>query len=171
MQWFVTGVQRGLYNDDRLLVNPKCFGPNYIHRLNEYVYTFSYNPFGNFYEDAWPEMYMSYMLLYMFTNECGIDHLLNDVSTFCWYRGCWPMQFVYKSANKFLYILRALNDAGIVWKEGIGKMRDHPDIAYEDESNEIAKLSVQTGQTLAQIFTDITGFYPITEQDYQGKEM
>ena len=95
IHWFLTGLQRGLYRDDKLLVNPKCFGEAYVQRLNEYVYTFEADPFGNFYENAWPEIYMSYMLFYMFTNECGLDHTMNDFSTFCWYRGCWPMQFLY----------------------------------------------------------------------------
>ena len=139
--WFLTGVQRGLYQNDKLLINPRCFGENYVQKFNEYVYTFTENPFGNFYEDAWPEMYMSYMLWYMFMNECGLDHTFNDFSTYCWYRGCWPMQFVYKSGDKLLYILRAVNDAGIVWKEGISDMRQHPELAYESESDQIAKLS------------------------------
>ena len=107
------------------------------------------NPFGNFYENFWPEIYLSYMLWYMFQHDCGLDHIMNDFSTFCWYRGCWPMQMVYNSGDKFLYILRAMNDAGIVWKEGIQELRKHQDMSYESESDEYSKLSSQTGQTLA----------------------
>ena len=143
--WFITGMQRGLYRDDHLLVNPKCFGEHYVQKFNEYVYTFQENPFGNFFENYWPEIYLSYMLWYMMTNECGLDHTMNDFSTYCWYRGCWPMQFVYQSGDKFLYILRALNDAGIVWKEGMSELRQNPDVAYENEKDQIAKLSAQTG--------------------------
>ena len=59
------------------------------------------------------------------------------------------MQMVYNSGDKFLYILRAMNDAGIVWKEGIQELRKHQDMSYESESDEYSKLSAQTGQTLA----------------------
>ena len=131
--------------------------------MNEYAYTFKYNPFGNFFENAWPEMYLSYMLWYMFTNECGLDHTFNDFSTFCWYRGCWPMQFVHKMGDKWLYVLRAVNDAAIVWKEGMMEIRSHPDKTYEMEEEEWSKLSAQTGQTMADIFQDVTDFYPLTD--------
>lgn len=106
------------------------------------------------------------MFFYMLTNSCGLDHTLNDFSTYCWYRGCWPMQLIYKSGDKFLYILRAINDAGIVWKEGIQELRKTPDLSYESEADEYSKLSSQTGQTLAQIVQDVTGFYPVTEQEF-----
>ena len=69
-----------------------------------------------------------------------------------------------------MYILRAVNDAGIVWKEGIAEMRKHPELPYESESEQLAKLSAQTGQTLAEILQDITGFYPITEQEYNEQQ-
>ena len=69
-----------------------------------------------------------------------------------------------------MYILRAVNDAGIVWKEGIAEMRKHPERPYEEEGEELAKLSAQTGQTLAEILQDITGFYPITEQEYNEQQ-
>lgn len=88
----------------------------------------------------------------MFTYECGLDHIFNDFATFCWYRGCWPMQFLFESGDKFLYILRAINNAAIVWKEGIQQFSKEQDMPYEDQHKEWAKLSAQTGQTLSDIF-------------------
>lgn len=131
--WFITGVQRGLYEDDALKINPRCFGEYYVLKFNEYAYTFQYNPFGNFFDNAWPEIYLSYMLWYMVTNECGLDHTFNDFSTFCWYRGCWPMQFLHKMGNQWLYVLRTINDAAIVWKEGMKEIKAKGDIPYESE--------------------------------------
>ena len=109
---------------------------------------------------------MFYMLFYMVVNECGLDHLLNDYSSFCWYKGCWPKRLLYNSLDNFLYILRALNDAAIVWKEGLDEFSEHPDRSHVDEERDWAKLSAQTAQTIGAIAQDITGFEPITEPDY-----
>ena len=64
---------------------------------------------------------------------------------FCWYKGCWPRQILSKSLNKILYVLRALNDAAIVWYEGIPE----EEAAHDQDIEEWAKLSEQTGLTLA----------------------
>ena len=74
------------------------------------------------------------------------------------------MQFLYKSGDRFLYILRALNDAAIVWREGIAEAND-PSISLEDKQEKWAKLSAQTGTTLAEIFQDVTGFYALTASE------
>lgn len=50
------------------------------------------------------------------------------------------MQMVYKLEGKWLYILRAINDAAIVWKEGIDAMRGL-DVHYEEEAREWEKLT------------------------------
>lgn len=150
-------------------MNPKCFGEHYVTKLNEYVYSFTENPFGNFYENFWPEIYLTYMLMYMFSNDCGIDHLANDFCTYCWYRGCWPMQIIFKLGDKWLYILRSINDAGIVWKEGMQELLAK-NSDYTTEGEEYAKLSTQTGQTLAEIFQDVTGFYPVSERDFEWEK-
>jgi len=110
------------------------------------------------------------MLAYMVFNECGFDKLLNDVSSYCWYKGCWPEQFLYKGLDNFLYILRALNDAAIVWKEGLDELSENPDRTHVDEERDWSKLSAQTFQTLGSIAQDITGFKAITEPDYKNLE-
>jgi hypothetical protein len=161
----MTGIQRGLYEDEQLTLNQRCFGEYYVQKFNEYAYTFEYNPFGNFFDNAWPEMYLTYMLYYMITNECGLDHTFNDYATYCWYKGCWPMQLVYESGDKFLYILRAVNDAAIIWKEGMDEVHAHPELNYEQEDKQWSRLSAKTGQSMADIFQDLTGFYPLTEQE------
>lgn len=52
--------------------------------------------------------------------------------------------------------MRALNDAAIIWYEGIPE-GDMTDEAIDQWSH----LSESTGTTMAQILQDITGFYPI----------
>ena len=36
--WFLTGIERGLYNDDSLIIDSDCFGDFYVTKLNEYIY-------------------------------------------------------------------------------------------------------------------------------------
>lgn len=64
------------------------------------------------------------------------------------------------SGNKILYVMRAINDAAIIWYEGMpeGKMT-------EEDIKAWSKLSEQTGITMAQILQDITGFYPIPNDE------
>jgi hypothetical protein len=62
--------------------------------------------------------------------------------------------------SKWLYILRSLNDAGIVWYEGIPDGR-----VSEEELSKWNELGEQTGLTTAQILKDITGFYPIPDNE------
>ena len=59
IHWFITGVQRGLYEDDHYKVDPRCFGEFYVVKMNEYIYTFEYSPFGNFFDDMFPALYMT----------------------------------------------------------------------------------------------------------------
>lgn len=60
------------------------------------------------------------------------------------------------SGNKILYVLRAVNDAAIVWYEGIPEGE-----RTEEVIEQWGHLSEQTGVTMAEILQDITGFYPI----------
>jgi hypothetical protein len=144
VHWATTGFMRGFYQDNKIESNPRCFGEYYLMKTNQYVYTFQYNPFDSFFESAFPMIYMTYMLFFMVINECGMNHLFNDYSSFCWYKGCWPQQFLYKLLDNFLYILRAINDAAIVWKEGLDELSENPDRTHVEEERDWAKLSAQT---------------------------
>lgn len=64
-----------------------------------------------------------------------------------------------ESGSKILYVLRAINDAAIVWYEGIPEGE-----RTEEVIEQWAHLSEQTGITMAQILQDITGFYPIPDE-------
>ena len=166
VHWAITGWERGFYGDDKIEISSRCFGDHALQNVNQYVYTITMNPFSSIFESAFPIIYMTYMLGYMVFSECGFDHLLNDYATYCWYKGCWPKQFLYKMLDNFLYILRAINDAAIVWKEGLDEFSENPDRTHVDEERDWAKLSAQTAQTLGAIAQDVTGFEPITEPDY-----
>ena len=58
--------------------------------------------------------------------------------------------------------MRAINEAAIIWYEGIpeGKLTTE-DLKSWD------KLSESTGVTVAQILQDITGFFPIPNEEKQ----
>lgn len=96
----------------------------------------------------------------MATNKCSINEVINDYMVFCWYRGCWPQQFLTKLEYKWLYILRAINDAAIVWYEGIGEIEDP-----EESSKAWVRLSLVTGKSVAVIIQDLTGFKPISREE------
>ena len=62
--------------------------------------------------------------------------------------------------GKWLYILRQINDAAIVWYEGVGEIEDP-----EESSKAWVRLSLETGKSAAIIFQDLTGFYPISRDE------
>ena len=45
--WYLTGFERGIYNDSSIRLNPECFGDYYVTKVNEYEYLFAEDPFGN----------------------------------------------------------------------------------------------------------------------------
>ena len=157
IRWTITGFERGMYNDSELMVNEMCFGDYYVTKLNEYEYLFQEDPFGNIWENVFPEISLTYQFFYMGVNECDIDTTINDFMVFCWYKGCWPRQMLSQSLSKILYVLRALNDAAIVWYEGIPEEES----VNGQDIEEWAKLSEQSGLTLAQVIKDLTDFAPI----------
>lgn len=144
--WYLTGFERGIYNDSSIRINPDCFGDYYVTKVNEYEYLFAEDPFNNIWQNLFPEISITYQFIYMFNNQCDIDETINDFMVFCWYRGCWPKQILLSSGNKILYVMRAINDAAIVWYEGIpdGTITEADLVAWE-------KLSESTGSTMAQI--------------------
>jgi len=44
---YLTGFERGIYNDSSIRLNPDCFGSYYVTKVNEYEYLFEEDPFGN----------------------------------------------------------------------------------------------------------------------------
>jgi len=38
--WFLTGIERGMYNDNSLIIDSDCFGDFFVTKLNEYIYLF-----------------------------------------------------------------------------------------------------------------------------------
>jgi hypothetical protein len=65
-----------------------------------------------------------------------------------------------QSGSKILYVMRAINDAAIIWYEGIpdGKMS-------QEDLKSWDKLAESTGLTVAQILQDLTGFYRIKDDE------
>ena len=128
--------------------------------INELEYISEAMPFGDTWQNMFPAMSVLYQLFYMFSGKCDFDKNLNDFAVFCWYKGCWPDQMLWRIADKWLYMLRAANDAAIVWYEGI------PQEHQTEES--VAKwmdLTEETGRAAAEIFQDLTGFVHIKNEE------
>ena len=161
IHWYLTGFERGMYNDSSIRLDSDCFGGYYVTKLNEYEYLFQENPFGNIWENYFPEISLTYQFFYMFNNQCDVDETVYDFMIFCWYRGCWPKQMVKQAGSKWLYVLRSINDAAIVWYEGIPEGQ-----VTEEDLTKWNELGEQTGLTTAEIIQDITGFYvvPVDER-------
>ena len=68
--WFLTGVERGIYNNDTLTIDSDCFGDFFVTKLNEYIYLWTANPFGDFFNQAVPEVSLTYQFWYMFNDQC-----------------------------------------------------------------------------------------------------
>jgi hypothetical protein len=45
--WFLTGIERGLYNDTSLIINSDCFGDQFVTKINEFEYIVTADPFGD----------------------------------------------------------------------------------------------------------------------------
>jgi hypothetical protein len=88
--WFLTGIERGMYNNDSISIDSDCFGDFMVTKLNEYIYLFSENPFDDQFQAFIPEVSLTYQFWFMVTNQCELDRQVNDISVYCWYQGCWP---------------------------------------------------------------------------------
>lgn len=87
----------------------------------------------------------------MFNNQCDIDETINDFMIYCWYQGCWPKQMLLESGPKILYVMRAINDAAIVWYETLPTKEEKEEEGAEVDAEEWAHLAESTGTTVAQI--------------------
>lgn len=67
---------------------------------------------------------------------------------------------VKQTGSKWLYVLRSVNDAAIVWYEGIPEGR-----ISDEDLTEWNRLGEQTGLTAAEILQDITGFYVVPDDE------
>ena len=57
---FISGFERGVFNNDQIVVNRHCFGKYYVQKLNEYVYLFEENPFENIWDNIFPEISLTW---------------------------------------------------------------------------------------------------------------
>lgn len=94
----------------------------------------------------------------MIFNTCRLDNTVQEFMVFCWYRGCWPRETLLNSQDKWLYILRDLNDEGITWSDAYKKDEDGK--LTEDKWSRLAQ---GTGKAMAEMFKDITEFEPIPQ--------
>jgi len=157
--WFITGIERGLYNDTSLIINSDCFGDQLATKINEIKFIVDTNPFGEPINNGMPVLSLVYQIYYMLTTKCGMLTCMNDFMMFCWYRGCQPIQVWEHIEAKFLYVLRNINDAAIVWYTRVPESYES-----DDDIETWVTLAETTGQAAAHIFIDLTGFFPITKE-------
>ena len=156
--WFLTGVERGLYNDNSLVINSDCFGDQFVTKINEFKYITDTKPFGDHEEASQilPLISIIYQTYYMITTKCGIAEAFNDYMLFCWYKGCLLSSLLNHLEKEYLYILRDINDAAIVWYEGVPE-----EYNSEKDIEQWITISETSGRSAAKIFKDLTGFEPV----------
>ena len=170
----IQGFEREIYNNPAIVIDQDCFSDFYVQKHNEYQYLYLADPFENFYYNLFPEMQILYMFAYMVWSQCDIGDTFNEFMIFCWYKGCWPQQLLADSEHRILYILRAVNEAAILWNEQLPKS-DSGEPIDADEQAELEKklnnpepylkVAGTVGETIAQIFRDITGFVPVPREE------
>jgi len=118
---FLTGIERGVYMNDSIVLDDKCFGERYVTKINEFAAMIK--------DDVWKniilEIAVIYQLYYMLGEKCKIDKTINDIFIFCWNVGCYSDEMINNTEKNFLYMTRALIDAAIVWQEGVPEDEAH----------------------------------------------
>ena len=54
MHWFLSGVNKGMYNDSSIVLDSTCFGEYYVTKMNELEYLTTESPFGDYYLNMFP---------------------------------------------------------------------------------------------------------------------
>jgi len=112
---FLTGIERGMYMNDSIVLDQDCFGERYINKTNWMAGMFQHDPF-----DHWIQISaLTYQFYYMWSDKCKIDETFKDFYLYCWNEGCYGDEVLDNSKLNFLYMTRALLDALIVWYEGV----------------------------------------------------
>ena len=112
---FLTGIERGMYMNDSIVLHHDCFGEKYVTKINEFTAMIKSD-----WSKHWIlEGAIIYQLFYMWSDKCQIDNTFNDLYTFCWNEGCALDELWEHTELNFLYMTRAMLDAAIVWFEGI----------------------------------------------------
>jgi len=68
------------------------------------------------------------------------------------------------SKDRWLYMLRDINDALIVWQEGSPEAQEDGSYTEEDLANWVT-IALETGLTTAALFKDFTEFEYIPDED------
>jgi hypothetical protein len=149
---FLTGISRGMYSNDSIVLNKDCFGERYVTKINEFAAMVTSD-----WTRHWVlECAIIYQLYYMWSDKCTIDSTINDLYNFCFVYGCTASSFWENSKLNILYMNAAVIDAAIVWFEGVPENK-------QMEKGKWVTLSRQTGETFAEIVKEITNFEVTSE--------
>ena len=84
---FLTGVERGMYGNTSIELNPDCFGPRFVTKINEFAAMIKSDPWKH-----WMlEVAIIYQLYFMWSDKCKIDMTINDVYVYLWNYGFEPV--------------------------------------------------------------------------------
>ena len=81
---FLTGIERGMYMNDSIVLHEHCFGPKYVDKINWMAAMIQ----ADILEHWIQELAIIYQLYYMWSDKCKIDQTFNDFYVFCWNHGC-----------------------------------------------------------------------------------
>ena len=66
---FLTGIERGMYMNDSIVLSEHCFGSRYVTKINEFAAMVKSDPW-----EHWVlELAIIYQLYYMASDKCKID--------------------------------------------------------------------------------------------------
>ena len=65
----LTGIERGMYMNDSIVLNEDCFGSKYVTKINEFAAMCEHD----FWKNIFQEMAIIYQLYYMWGEKCKID--------------------------------------------------------------------------------------------------
>jgi hypothetical protein len=146
---YLTGVERGMYGNDSIVLDEDCFGPKFVTKINEFAAMIKSDPWKH-----WMlELAIIYQLYFMWSDKCKIDMTVNDVYIFMWNYGFEPIMIYENFLENVLYMTRALIDAAIVWYEGVPE-------SIDENQEQWHSLSRQTGESSAEIVKEFIGFTP-----------
>ena len=109
-----------MYANDSIALDPVCFGPPIVKKINEFAAMIKSDPLAH-----WMlELSVIYQIYFMWSDQCGIDRIVNDLYIYMWNFGFEPVMLWENFEGNVLYMTRALIDAAIVWYEGVPESMD-----------------------------------------------
>ena len=106
--------------NDSIVLDTDCFGKHFVEKINWFKAMTQHNATDHII----PMISIIYQFYYMGGEKCTIDMAINDIYLFCWNKGCAWNKLWTNTESNFLYMIRDILDAAIVWYEGVPESRE-----------------------------------------------